>query len=151
MLPSVTRLSITIDCHDPSAQVAFWCIALGYRPTPPPEGFATWRDWYLAVGVPEDELGDDDCQDRVEDPAGVGPGIWFQPVPERKTVKNRVHLDVRVAGPRDRPVEERAVLVEAKVAELVAAGATRLRLLDETVGHYAVVMQDPEGNEFCIT
>jgi hypothetical protein len=147
----VTRLHITIDAHDPEAQVAFWCLALGYRPTPPPEGFGTWRDWYLSVGVPADELGEGSCQDRVEDPAGVGPAIWFQPVPERKTVKNRVHLDLKVTGGRTEPVEQRAPVVEAKVAQLVEAGGTRLRLLNETEGHYAVVMQDPEGNEFCIT
>jgi hypothetical protein len=148
---SVTRLHLTIDCRDPGAQVVFWSLALGYVPTPPPDGFSSWREWYLDVGVPEDELGDGDCLDRIEDPSGSGPQIWFQPVPEPKTVKNRLHLDLRVAGPRSRPVEERAPLVDAKVAELVAAGATELRRLDGVKGHYAVVMQDPEGNEFCIT
>lgn len=143
-------MQITIDCHDPGGQVAFWCLALGYRPSPPPEGFATWREWYLSVGVPAEELGDGDCADRVEDPEGKGPGIWFQPVPEPKTVKNRVHLDLRVTPGRAVPVDVRAPLVEAKAAELEAAGATRLRLLDATEGHYGVVMQDPEGNEFCI-
>jgi hypothetical protein len=149
--PTPHRIQITVDCHDPEGQVAFWCLALGYRPKPPPEGFETWRAWYLSVGVPEDELGDGDCQDRVEDPTGQGPSIWFQPVPEPKTVKNRVHLDIRLSEGRSVPVEQRAPLVEAKVAELQAAGARRLRLLDSTSGHYAVVMQDPEGNEFCIT
>jgi catechol 2,3-dioxygenase-like lactoylglutathione lyase family enzyme len=147
----VTRLQITIDAHDPDRQVAFWCLALGYRPTSPPEGFPTWREWYLSIGVPEEELGDGESQDRIEDPEGVGPPIWFQPVPEPKTLKNRVHLDLKVTGGRAEAVEERAVVVEAKVAELEAAGGKRLRLLDGYGGHYAVVMQDPEGNEFCVT
>jgi hypothetical protein len=150
-LPSVTRLQITIDCQEPDVLVPFWCLALGYRPAPPPPGFATWRDWYLSVGVPEEELGDGPCQDRVEDPEGVGPLIWFQVVPEPKTVKNRVHLDLKVTGGRTVPVEERAPVVEAKVAELVGAGATRLYRLEGIKDHYAVVMQDTEGNEFCIT
>jgi hypothetical protein len=147
----VTRLQITIDAHDPDRQVAFWCLALGYRPTPPPAGFATWRDWYASIGVPEEELGDGDCQDRIEDPEGVGPSIWFQPVPEPKTVKNRVHLDLKVTGGRAEAVEDRAPVVEAKVTELEAGGGKRLRLLDGYGDHYAVVMQDPEGNEFCVT
>ena len=155
MLDSVTPgqhgFDITIDCHDPDAQVAFWCLALGYRPKPPPEGFETWRAWYLSVGVPEDELGDGDCQDRVEDPTGVGPSIWFQPVPEPKTVKNRVHVDIRLSEGRSVPVEQRAERVEAKAALLEAAGATRLTRLSGVEGHYGVVMQDPEGNEFCLT
>ena len=125
---------ITVDCHDPQGQVAFWCLALGYRPKPPPEGFDTWRAWYLSVGVPEDELGDGDCQDRVEDPTGQGPSIWFQPVPEPKTVKNRVHWDV--------------TLQEATVADLVAAGATVLREPDDEISW--TVLADPEGNEFCV-
>jgi hypothetical protein len=149
--PPPHGLQITVDCHDPGAQVAFWCLALGYRPKPAPEGFDTWRAWYLSVGVAEDELGDGDCQDRIEDPTGKGPSIWFQPVPEPKTVKNRVHLDIRLSEGRAVPVEQRARLVEDTAAELEAAGATRLRLLDATTGHYAVVMQDPEGNEFCLT
>ena len=146
----MTRLQITIDCRDPEAQVAFWCLALGYRPKPPPEGIDSWRAWYLSVGVPEDELGDGDCQDRIEDPLGEDPPIWFQPVPEPKTVKNRVHLDVRLSESRHVPVEERARRVDAKAAELEAAGATRVRRL-ASGDHYGVVLQDPEGNEFCLT
>jgi hypothetical protein len=148
-MASVTRLQITIDCQDPSVLVPFWALALGYEPRPAPGGFATWRDWYVSVGVPEEELGDSDCQDRLQDPAGHGPMVWFQVVPERKAVKNRLHVDVLVAD-RARPVEERRVLVDAKVAELVAAGATVLHVLSELEDHYGVVLQDPEGNELCI-
>ena len=131
------ELQITIDCHDAQALVPFWCAALGYEPAPPPEGHATWRDWYLSVGVPEDER-EGDCTDRIRDPLGKAPPIWFQPVPERKTVKNRVHLDVRLGS---------AEAVEARLAVLTALGATVVRRPE---GRYAVTIQDPEGNELCL-
>jgi hypothetical protein len=141
---------LTIDCADPARMVRFWGPALGYDVTPPPDGHATWNDWYLSVGVPADVLDlDGDGSDRLHDPAGEGPRIWFQAVPEPKTGKNRLHLDLFPTG-RDRslPVERRREIVEARVAELVAAGAGVLRRSDEH-GH-AVLMADPEGNEFCV-
>jgi hypothetical protein len=70
-------------------------------------------------------------------------------VPEPKTAKNRVHLDLAVGGGRDTPPEERRRNVAAAVERAVAAGATRLREVDETDEHW-VVLQDPEGNEFCM-
>ena len=86
------------------------------------------------------------------DPDGVRPRIWFQPVPEGKVVKNRLHLDLGVSGGRQVPLETRRRRVDAEAERLVAAGATRLRVLsEEGVDHYAVVMADPEGNEFCLT
>jgi hypothetical protein len=145
----VTRLQITIDCQDPGALLPFWAAALGYEPRPAPEGFATWRDWYVSVGVPEDELGESDCQDRLQDPAGTGPGIWFQIVPEPKTVKNRVHVDVLVAD-RSRPLAERKAVVDEKVGELLAVGGTVVHRSDGSLDHYGVTLQDPEGNELCI-
>lgn len=67
-----------------------------------------------------------------------------------QTAKNRVHIDLRVAGdgPCDPTVRER--LIRATVPELVALGGTVLREehYDGTLGH--VVMTDPEGNEFCV-
>ena len=104
----------------------------------------------LARDLAEEELGDGACQDRIEDPEGVGPAIWFQPVPEPKTVKNRLHLDLKITGGRAEPLEQRAPVVDAKVAELVAAGATEVHRLDGYGGHYAVTLRDPEGNEFCV-
>jgi Glyoxalase-like domain len=81
----------------------------------------------------------------------VGPRVWFQPVPEAKVVKNRVHLDLDVGGGRTAPLAERRRRVDAEADRLVAAGATRFRALsEEGVDHYGVVMQDPEGNEFCL-
>ncbi|MCU1592709.1 MAG: glyoxalase [Frankiales bacterium] len=146
-----TPWSMTIDTRDASGQVTFWCLALGYEPEPAPAGHGTWREWYLSVGVPEEELEEGDCCDRIRDPEGRRPGIWFQPVPEEKELKNRIHLDLRVGGGREVPLEDRIPLVDAKVAELIAAGASQLRGLSGMAGHYAFVLQDPEGNEFCVT
>jgi hypothetical protein len=71
-------------------------------------------------------------------------------VPEGKTAKNRMHIDIRVAGEPPWDMAERAGLIRAKVADLVAAGATEVREehYDDDLGH--VVMLDPEGNEFCV-
>jgi hypothetical protein len=142
---------LTIDCADPAPLVRFWSQALGYVPQEAPNGLASWRDWYLSVGVPEDELGEGDCTDRLRDPDGRGPNIWFQGVPEGKVVKNRLHLDLKVSGGRTFPLARRKERVDAKVAELLAAGATVFRVGDHPdQDHYGVVMQDPEGNEFCV-
>lgn len=142
---------LTIDCADPELLVRFWAPALGYVPTPPPGDFDTWRAWYLSIGVPEDELGDGDCQDRLQDPEGRGPAIWFQPVPEKKSLKNRLHLDLKVGGGRSQPLATRKQRVDAKVAELVVLGATIARVGEHPEhDHYFALMHDPEGNEFCV-
>ena len=74
---------LTIDCTDPAVMVAFWGPALGYEVQPPPEGHATWNDWYRSVGVPEHELDPTgDGSDRIVDPSGRRPRFWFQAVPE---------------------------------------------------------------------
>jgi hypothetical protein len=145
------EFQLTIDCRDPSVLVPFWAEALGYIPQPPPDGFPTWRDWYRSIGVPDDELGDGDGTDRLVDPDGKGPRIWFQVVPEGKVTKNRLHLDLNVGGGRALPLATRKRRVDAKVAELCAAGATTLRVgVHPEHDHYYAVMQDPEGNEFCV-
>lgn len=83
------------------------------------------------------------------DPAGEGPRLFFQRVPEGKVVKNRVHLDVRVA-PGVRGAERLAAL-EAECARLLPLGATRVRLLEaDGFNESCLVMQDIEGNEFCL-
>jgi len=148
----MTLWQLTIDANDPCRLARFWRTALGYEPQPPPDGFASWRAAYLAMGVPEDELADmgEADFDRIQDPAGGGPRIWFQIVPEAKQGKNRLHLDVYATG-RDPALSsaERQRLVDARVAELVAAGASvgRIHGGDDA---YAALMHDPEGNEFCI-
>lgn len=141
---------IVIDCDDPAPLMDFWTLALGYEPEPPPTGFGTWRAWYLSVGVPEDELGDGNCCDRLQDPASAGPRIWFQPVPEAKSSKNRLHLDITISGGRAVPLDVRKKRVLHHVDVLVAAGGTQVRVLSAGVGHFGVVMEDPAGNEFCV-
>lgn len=144
-------VQLTIDCSDPQRMVAFWAEALGYVPEPPPGGHATWRAYWAAVGVPEEELppGAGGLPESIIDPAGRGPRVWFQQVPEAKVAKNRWHFDLKVGGGRDVPRDVRVQRVEAAVERLVEAGATVLRIRDEPhMGLYAAAMRDPEGNEF---
>jgi Glyoxalase-like domain len=144
-----TRMQVTIDCADPGRLARFWATALGYRLEEPPDGFASWQDYWVSRGLPPEEV--EDGYDSIVDPDGVGPRVWFQPVPEAKVVKNRVHLDLDVGGGRAAPLAERRRRVDTEADRLVAAGATRFRVLsEEGVDHYGVVMQDPEGNEFCL-
>ena len=144
-----TRIQVTIDCADPGRLARFWADALGYRLEEPPEGFASWQDYWVSRGLPPEEI--EDGYDSIVDPDGVRPRIWFQPVPEPKVVKNRVHLDLGVSGGRQVPLPTRRRRIDAEAERLAAAGATRLRVLsEEAVDHYAVVMADPEGNEFCL-
>ena len=140
---------LVIDCTSAEPLAHFWAEALGYVIAPPPPGFGSWDDWYRSIGVPEEELGLG--ADRIEDPNGEGPPIWFQVVPENKSIKNRIHIDIKASGGRGSPFESRREEVEAKVARLVSLGATRLPPIDdESLDHYAVAMADPEGNEFDI-
>ena len=83
----------------------------------------------------------------IVDPDGKGPSIFFQPVPESKTAKNRLHMDVRVSGAGTE--DERRARIESAVAPLVAAGAT-MRNRSSAADDFFIVMQDPEGNEFCL-
>jgi hypothetical protein len=139
---------LVFDCTSPEPLAHFWAEALRYVIAPPPPGFDSWENWYRSVGVPEDELGIG--ADRVEDPNGEGPSIWFQVVPE-KSIKNRVHINVNASGGRGMPFETRREQVEAEAAQLVSLGATRLRTsVEEGVNLYAVALIDPEGNEFDI-
>lgn len=146
-------LQLTIDCADPGRLATFWAGALGYVPEPPPGGHPTWRAYWQDMGLPDEELppGAGEVPESITDPKGVGPRVWFQQVPEPKAVKNRVHLDLKVSGGREVPLALRTERVDAKVEEVVAAGATVLRVMDEPgMAYYAVVLQDPEGNEFCV-
>ena len=146
------RINLVIDCADPVAQARFWATALRFELEPPPEGQPSWFAYYRSIGVPEEELQGPDEPDRIVDPDGVQPRIWFQQVPEAKAVKNRVHLDISVGGGRTTPVAERRRQVDAEVARPIAAGARIAWGHDEPgVDHYAVTMYDPEGNEFCVT
>src|SRR3954464_5058281 len=88
------EVQVTFDCGDPAALGEFWATALGYRVDDPPEGFPNWDAALEAWGVPEDQR---NTAYGVHDPDGAGPRLFFQQVPEGKTAKNRVHLDVRAA------------------------------------------------------
>jgi hypothetical protein len=143
------RFQLVIDCADPDRMARFWATALGYELAPAPEGYTTWNDFYRQLGVPEEELVDG--ADRISDPAGNGPEIWFHATPEAKTVKNRLHLDIRASGRWTDPIESRRQQVDAEAARLAGLGATITGPLSaEGLDHYAVGMRDPEGNEFDI-
>ena len=141
------RFQLVIDGANPDLLARFWVAALGYELQPPPEGFASRDGYWRDVGRPEEDLGIG--EDRIIDPGGSGPRIWSQVVPERKTIKNRIHLDIHASGGRDVPLSIRREQVDAEVRRLTGLGATTVRVLQEDgIDHYAVAMTDPEGNEF---
>ena len=107
--------SLTIDCLEPRPLADFWCAVLGYE-----------------------REGEDDEGAWIHDPTGRGWPMLFLIVPEGKTVKNRLHLDL---SPQRTMADE--------VARLEAAGATAVRRVAEG-GSFWTVMADPEGNEFCV-
>jgi hypothetical protein len=113
----LTVLLTTFDCEDAVALSRFWASALGYEITYERE------DWVM-----------------LGDPGRKGVGLGFQPVPERKSVKNRVHLDILV---RDEPLE-------AARERLHGLGATTQRFVDNGEAGQHYIMRDIEGNEFCL-
>jgi glyoxalase superfamily protein len=143
-MASVKEIQVTFDCAEPERVARFWCEVLGYVVPPPPEGFATWDDFDRAL-PPEHQGSAFACVD----PSGAGPRLFFQRVPEGKVVKNRLHLDVRVGT--GLVGDERLAALEAECARLVALGAVRVRLLRaDGENESCLVMQDIEGNEFCL-
>ena len=140
------RLQVVFDAADPPKLAAFWGEAIGYVEEDPPDGFDSWEAWAVANDLPREDW--DNYASRV-DPDGAGPRLFFQRVPEPKTAKNRVHLDLDVSGGRGTPIEDRRRRVADAVERAVAAGATRVKAYDEAGQHW-VVLQDPEGNEFCL-
>nr|WP_125777221.1 VOC family protein [Antribacter gilvus] len=115
---------LTVDCRDAYALSEWWKPVLGYADVP---------------GDPN-EPGHDECM--IVDPSGGGPDVLFIEVPEPKSTKNRLHLDLR---PRELPQD-------SELAGLLAHGAT---VVADRRGLYGpgsgwVVLADPEGNEFCI-
>ena len=115
-LAPVPALGFVLDCRDPQALAPFWASALGY----------------VAVGsVDNYTLLAPDGRD--------GPNLLLQRVPEEKSDKNRMHLDLHVDD------------IEAEAARLVALGAQRLEAAPSTEhGNTWIKMADPDGNEFCI-
>ena len=142
-----TPWTLTFDAAEPGRLAAFWKVALGYVDAPPPQGFTSWEDWLVRLGVPEDEW-DDGAS--IADPEGVRPTIGFLKVPEGKTAKNRLHLDVQAGGGRGGPWEVRWARVIEAVERLTAAGAVVIERSDNDGVPDHMVMADPEGNEFCV-
>ena len=136
---------VSFDAADPRALGQFWAVALGYVEQPPPDGFGSWEQFAHAVGIPDDEH--DDLY-AIVDEDGVRPRVLFQKVPEDKSAKNRVHLDVNVSvGLSD--ADERKKVIADKVEQLKSLGAEEGETFDEPSGYWTV-MHDPEGNEFCV-
>jgi len=111
---------ITVDCRQPYELARFWRDALGFTDDP---------DNPNHPGDPEAV---------IVDPKGLHPGLLFIPVPEHKSTKNRIHLDVVPDGPRD-----------AEVERLIGLGATLVADHRKPDWGWAV-LADPEGNEFCV-
>jgi hypothetical protein len=135
---------VTIDCSAPHELADWWAEALGWQVEAQDESFIRRM---VQAGAASEE---DTAQHRgalvwkagaaLNSPDAGRPRVLFQEVPEAKTVKNRVHLDVRVGAERR----------EAEVARLLGLGATELWRGSQ--GPYAwVTLADPEGNEFCVT
>jgi predicted enzyme related to lactoylglutathione lyase len=115
---SSTVLNITFDCRDTAKVARFWSAVNG---------------WDLRVAYE----GPDQVEFSVGPPPTGGVRLYFVPVPEPKTVKNRVHLDVLPAGGQSQ-----------EIARLVELGASVAN--DQPADAGWVVMADPEGNEFCV-
>lgn len=135
---------VAVDCADPHGLADWWAEALGWQVEPSDEafirkmvdaGYATDADTTTHHGVLVWRQGQ-----AINHPEGSAPRMLFQLVPEAKTVKNRMHLDIRVG-------EER---IEQEVARLTAAGALELHR-GRQGPHWWVTMADPEGNEFCVS
>ncbi|MGW4249781.1 VOC family protein [Nocardia sp. NPDC004722] len=143
-MTSVKQIQVTFDCADPERVARFWCEVLGYVVPPPPPGFADWAAFDQSL--PAERQG---SAFACVDPTGVGPRLFFQRVPEGKVVKNRVHLDVRVGT--GLVGEERLAALEAECVRLEKLGAVRVELLRaDGFNESCQVMQDVEGNEFCL-
>jgi catechol 2,3-dioxygenase-like lactoylglutathione lyase family enzyme len=143
-MASVRQVQVTFDCADPERVGRFWCEVLGYVVPDPPPGFDSWDAFDRSL--PPERQG---SAFAVQDPTGVGPRLFFQKVPEGKVVKNRVHLDVRVGT--GLVGQERLDALEAEAVRLEALGASRVQLLvADGFNESCQVMQDVEGNEFCL-
>ena len=136
-------IQVTFDVHDLEVMSRFWALALDYEEELPPRGYSSWDDFAERNQIPPQLW-----RAAVVDPERKRPRLFFQPVPEGKTAKNRVHLDIRAsAGVEGKDGRERA---RRHAQRLVEAGATVLHENEEPIG-WCIVMTDPEGNEFCVT
>ncbi|WP_030712099.1 VOC family protein [Streptomyces griseus] len=117
---------LAIDCADPVALARFWCSVLDYEVQGVEEG-----EEVVTIGPPS-------VPEGKNRPGPVPPALTFARVPEGKTLKNRLHIDV---NPTDREQGE-------EVERLLALGARRADVGQG--GASWVVLSDPEGNEFCV-
>jgi hypothetical protein len=133
-------LQIAVDATDPHALARFWAAALGYEV----EDHTEIVTGLLAAGhLGEDEVLTDGDHRAFRDVAacrGPGPRLFLQRVPEPKTAKNRMHLDLQV-GPEAAPGE---------IERLVALGA-EVAWVTSDRGPVTTTLRDPEGNEFCVS
>ncbi|WP_166352388.1 VOC family protein [Phytoactinopolyspora limicola] len=149
------HFQVTFDANDPKTLSIFWRDVLGYvHPAPPgvelPDGadpLAAWDDFLEQNDVPVEQR---NSASALVDPEEKGPRLFFQQVPEGKSAKNRVHLDVRAAPGLQG--DERMAALEAECDRLVALGAKRVRRHEPDLPMSAgfIVLTDPEGNEFCL-
>lgn len=139
-------VQVTFDAQNPARQAEFWALALDYVVQPPPPGYESWTEFAQTIGLPRERW---DSMAAAVDPDGVGPRVLFQRVPEGRTVKNRVHLDVQLRAGESRTPDAGVTELTEHVAKLVDAGAKVVREVREPTGN-CTVMQDPEGNEFCV-
>ena len=137
---------VVFDAVDPQRLAAFWAEALHYEFQLPPPEFETWDEFADKMGIPEEER---DKLVAIVPKGPVGNRILFQKVPETKAAKNRVHIDVPSGAERNAPKLERLDAIEKKVATLVTLGGTQKESHSE-YGSVWTVMEDPEGNEFCV-
>jgi hypothetical protein len=138
-------IQIAVDCTDPHSLVRFWAAALDYEVEDHHDqigeivaaGYATLDDTVEIAGRRAWKTAA-----ACRDPQGSGPRVLFQTVPEPKTVKARIHLDLHhLQGDEFR---------DAEIARLIGLGATKL--WDGQQGPQRwVTMADPEGNEFCVS
>jgi len=141
------EFQVTFDARHPPTLAEFWALALQYIVQPPPPGFDTWDAFLDEMEIPAERRED---RAAVVDPQDKGPRVFFQKVPEGKTAKNRVHLDVSISGGPQADEATRRSRIEQHAALLTGAGATEVDRVEE-FGEFWIVMQDPEGNEFCVT
>src|SRR3954447_21392175 len=132
---SAREIQVTFDCADPRALSLFWNEVLGYVLPPSPPGFESWDAF--SASLPDEQR---NSASACVDPDGTGPRLFFQRVPEPKTAKNRVHLDLQV-GPERAPAE---------VERLTALGATVAWTTSDR-GPLTTTLRDPEGNELCVS
>ena len=136
--------NVTFHAADPAALARFWAAVMGY---PEPEWLTPEEEAELRAAG----LTDDDLAARAvawdEDPAHQR--FYFTRYQHEKRQRNRMHIDITPSADRHATREE----VEAEAARLVGLGATVEQVLDGSWGPYpefAIMMRDPEGNEFCL-